>query len=347
MIATARLLFRGLLVLGIFAYLWSNELAAKDGERAITLAVSNDDAQKAIAKFSKQMAKKHGFDEQQLFSKLSSLKPDRGIIARITRPAESLPWYRYRKIFITDKRIEQGVQFWNDNADTLDKVAKQFAVDPEIIVGIIGVETFYGRIQGDFSVFSALHTLGFYYPKRAGFFLKELEQYLILARAQDWELLDIKGSYAGAMGMGQFISSSYTNFGVDYNNDGHVNLFDDKEDMIASVANYFKRHGWVRGGFVAQKIEDSHPLTSIKQQELKLSHSVASLKSKKLIDSDWEKQSEHLGVFAFDADNKREEYWLVGDNFYTITRYNRSSLYALAAYQLSQLIKAKRESRDL
>ncbi|MGX5200809.1 lytic murein transglycosylase B [Aliikangiella sp. IMCC44632] len=304
------------------------------------------DVEKDIKAFAKEMAEQHQFDQTALEEKLLAMQPRADIIARISKPAESMPWHRYRKIFIQDKRINQGVEFWSKHADTLARAEETFGVDASIIVAIIGVETFYGRIQGSFPVVEALHTLGFYYPKRAKFFRSELGEFYRLARAQNWKLDEIKGSYAGAMGMGQFISSSYRHYGVDFNADGKVNLFDDTVDMIGSVANYFSRFKWQLNGVVAQPIMLTEKQKELVQSSLKLKHSLADLQSAGVDVAALEERSKKAGIFAFELANGQQQYWLVGDNFYTITRYNHSALYALAVFELSQAIVAEKQKQQ-
>lgn len=308
--------------------------------------VTDEQAKKEIRIFAKEMATKHQFDESELFQLLSSMQHRQDIIQRITKPAEGLPWHRYRNIFIKDKRIEQGVAFWQKHEALLNKAYQEYGVDPSIIVGIIGVETFYGRIQGKFPVIEALHTLGFYYPKRSKFFRSELGHFLILARQQGWELDSVNGSYAGAMGMGQFISSSYRNFGVDFDGDGKINLFDNPADMIGSVANYFKRHGWSAGGFVAEKIDFKEAYRSLLQKGLKLNNKLADVSAAGIDTNALDGKTQKAGIFSFEQIQGDKEYWLAGDNFYAITRYNHSELYALAAFQLSELIERKRQAQS-
>lgn len=301
--------------------------------------VSEPEAHKQIREFAKEMAAQYQFNEKVIVDKLTTMQHRQDIIERITKPAEGLPWYKYRNIFIKDKRIDDGVDFWRQHAETLARAEQEYGVDQSIIVGIIGVETFYGRIQGNFPVIEALHTLGFYYPKRAKFFRSELAHYFQLAREQSWSLDEIKGSYAGAMGMGQFISSSYRAYGVDFNGDGKINLFNDPVDMIGSVANYFKRHRWQEKGFVAKTVQLKPKQSKLVQSTLKLDNSLQSMQQAGIDTSDINSTS--AGIFAFDSSPEKKEHWLVGDNFYVITRYNHSELYALAAFQLSQAIQVK------
>ena len=333
-----RMFYKGL---ALSALLGCQLTQAKD----IKLAVSTETANTEITEFAQSMQQQHGFDSKQIIAELTQLAPRKDIIARISKPAESMPWHRYRQIWMKDKRINDGVAFWAQHEATLKKAEQEFGVDSSIIVGIIGVETFYGRIQGDFPVIEALHTLGFYYPKRSKFFRSELEQFYLLAKEQNWALPSIKGSYAGAMGMGQFISSSYRHYGYDFNQDGQVNLFDDPVDMIGSVANYFKKHGWKKGGFVAEKVSLPDSAKSLVQSGLKLKSDLDKVQGSGIKLSNNQVDSKKLGVFPFAISDAEKEYWVGGDNFYVITRYNRSRLYALAVYQLSQAIKAKREQQ--
>lgn len=301
--------------------------------------VTEDEALKNIAAFAKEMAELHQFDEKQLYEKLSRMQHRQDIIQKISKTAESMPWHRYRKIWMKEQRIDAGVEFWQQHTETLLKAQQVYGVDPAIIVGIIGVETYFGRYLGKYPVIEALHTLGFYYPKRAAFFRRELAEYLLLARQQEWALDQIKGSYAGAMGMGQFISSSYRNYAVDFNQDGKINLFSDPVDMIGSVANYFKRHRWQAKGFVAEPIELLSAQKKLVQKKLSLSYRLDAMAAEGIDVKSLKQKSTKAGIFAFARDKKVNEHWLVGDNFYVITRYNHNAMYALAVFQLSEAIK--------
>ncbi len=310
--------------------------------------VSNDAAREDIKLFASEMAKKHQFDESKLFNLLSNMEHDQDIIRKMTRPAESvMPWFSYQKIWMKQQRFDEGVEFWRKNAAALTKAEQVYGVDPAIIVAIIGVETFYGRIQGTHSVLSALHTLGFYYPKRATFFRSELAEYLLLARKEGWQLEQIKGSYAGAMGMGQFISSSYSHYAVDFNQDGKTDLFNDPVDMIGSVANYFKQHKWRKDGFVAKPIILAEEQKKLVQTDLKPVHLLDELKAAKIDISDLNNKSNLAAIYQFESAEGEFEYWLAGENFYTITRYNHSAMYALAVFQVSQAIQAKMQSEKM
>ena len=207
-------------------------------------------------KFIQQMERDYGFDQSSLQKLFDEAIVSQTILDAISKPAEKrLPWYKYRKIFIQDKRINQGVKFWQKNQNRLMEAERKFGVPAEIIIAIIGVETFYGRIAGHYRVVDALNTLAFHYPKRANFFRSEFEQFLLLAREQGFEPLSLKGSYAGAMGMPQFISSSYRHYAIDFDGDDVIDIWNNPNDAIGSVANYFVKHGWKKGGAVIAQVK--------------------------------------------------------------------------------------------
>jgi len=292
-----------------------------------------------LKQFSLALAEKSSLKADSILSVLKTLKPNKNIIKKMNRPAESLDWHRYRPIWMKKNRIEAGAKFLKKHQATLERAEKVYGVDKMIIVAIIGIETFYGRHKGTHSVLDALYTLAFHYPKRATFFTKELQEYFILAQEQNWDLKKIKGSYAGAMGIGQFISSSYRMYGVDFNGDGKIDLLNDPVDMIGSVAYYFKRHGWKKGKFIAKKIiMTQSQAKALVQKELRLNRTAAELKQLKINVDEVQDQQSKVGVFSFKL-KKGEEHWLAANNFYTITRYNHNAMYALAVLQLSVAIK--------
>ncbi len=296
-----------------------------------------------VRSFIDEMVKKHGFDRAELTAIFEQVHMKQKIIDAITRPAEGKPWYQYKPIFVTKTRISEGVKFWAENEATLKRAEKEYGVPPEIIVAIIGVETRYGRHKGGWRVMDSLSTLAFAYPKRAKFFRSELEQYLLLAREESLDPLTIKGSYAGAMGKAQFISSSYRNFAVDFDGDGKRDLWNNTADAIGSVANYFKRHKWQPGAPVGSYAmvgsnrisrllkEGIKPHTSVKDFRKQGVTALAPLPPKAL-----------AALIAFDKKAGRPDYWLGLNNFYSITRYNHSPLYAMAVYQLGQEIIKQR-----
>ena len=289
----------------------------------------------------------HGFDEAELLALFGEAERKDRILESIARPAErTLEWHEYRNIFLKEPRISQGVEFWAANEATLAEAEATYGVAAEYIVAILGVETRYGRNAGSYRVLDALTTLAFDYPPRATFFRKELTEYLLLAREEGRDPLWFKGSYAGAMGYGQFIPSSYRAYAVDFNGDGLRDIWTDEADAIGSVANYFSRHGWQAGGPVAVQVSvEGTASDGIANESLNLKHTVGELRELGVrID----------GLAAADPANLYRmtaadgvEYWLGLKNFYVITRYNRSRLYALAVHQLSQAILDNRRKEAL
>ena len=299
---------------------------------------ANTDEQAFIDK----MVQEHQFDAAEISSLLSQAKKQQSIIDAMSRPAEKrLNWGQYRKIFITDKRIKGGMKFWKENQVILEQAEKTYGVPAQIITAIVGVETFYGRITGKYSVLDSLYTLGFHYPPRAKFFRSELEEFLQLAREEGVSPAEPLGSYAGAMGRPQFISSSFRAYAVDFDKDGKRDIWENNADVIGSVANYFKRHGWKAGEPVAQLV------TGAKKgfdEEIKAGYK-PSLDVNALIDkgiilgSSLDKDAK-VALLEMESDDGNE-YWVTSPNFYAITRYNHSPLYAMAVFQLSEAIRQR------
>ncbi|CAG8998118.1 MAG: Membrane-bound lytic murein transglycosylase B [Candidatus Celerinatantimonas neptuna] len=263
------------------------------------------------------------------------------VIKAITKPWEAKPWYQYRALFLKPKRVREGVEFWKKHAKTLAKAQRIYHVPPELIVAIIGVETFYGRFTGNYSVLNALYTLGFHYPPRGKFFRKEFASFVKLSQQQKWSLGQIKGSYAGAMGYGQFIPSSYLHYAVDFNNDGRINMLKDPVDGIGSVANYFHRHHWHEHTPVAEKLARA-PSATLKQKanrELSPQYKWQQLTQWGATVKQSPESNTPVNLLRLKVGKKQSGYWVTYHNFYVITRYNRSPLYAMAVYQLSQQIK--------
>lgn len=286
-----------------------------------------------------------GFDAAEVRKVLAQAERKDSILEAISRPAERrLTWGEYRKIFIEPKRISQGVEFWNEQAETLARAEETYGVPAEIIVAIIGVETRYGRIMGRYRVLDALATLGFDYPKRADFFRGQLIDFLRMTREESLNPTDPIGSYAGAMGYGQFIPSSFRDFAVDFDEDGKRNIWTNKVDAIGSVAHYFQAHGWkagepVRSNVVMNKVADESWFNAGLKPEVSLAEwaerGIATRKDLAL-----EQPATLMELTMEDG----EHYWFGLHNFYVITRYNHSRLYAMAVYELSQEIKQAREA---
>lgn len=302
----------------------------------ISLSVQANYAQRSdVQQFIDEMVEKHGFAREDLMVQFASAKRLDGVLEAISKPAEKvLTWEDYRPIFVTSNRIKKGNKFLQENRETLKRAEKEYGVPAEIITAIIGVETYYGRRSGKIQVFDSLVTLGFDYPPRSPFFLSELEQFLLLTREEDVDAREIRGSYAGAMGMPQFISSSYRHYAVDFDGDGKRDLWGNTEDVIGSVANYFKVHGWKSGGEVVIPARVNGQIEETRNN-LKPHTLISELSREGVYPLAHINNDEKATVITLHG-KEGKEYWLGLDNFYVITRYNHSAMYAMAVYQLSQ-----------
>ncbi|HDK37737.1 MAG TPA: lytic murein transglycosylase B [Thiolapillus brandeum] len=298
------------------------------------------DSNPKVEEFIRHMADTQGFDAVELRRVLAKARKREDIIDRISKPAErTLNWSQYSRIFLTGKRTNQGVTFWKRNRQSLEKAEATYGVPPQFVVAIIGVETFYGRIAGKDKVLDALYTLAFHYPKRSKFFTAELEKFLILAREENLDPAKPRGSYAGAMGLGQFMPSSYLAYAVDFDGDGKRDIWNNETDAIGSVANYFARHGWQKGLPVTALLK-SVPANPSKylQAGLKPKFTLGEFRKAGMVvppalDDDLKSALIELKT------NAGPEYWAGLENFYVITRYNHSEMYAMAVYQLSERIR--------
>ena len=293
--------------------------------------------------FAARAAEEHQLDGQAVLELLQQAQFKQSIVDAISRPAEAKPWFQYRPIFLTQKRIDGGVAFWKEHADRVAAAAEKYQVDPQVIVAIIGVETSYGGNTGSFRVLDALTTLSFYYPDtgndRSDFFSRELMNFILLGQEEGVPLVEATGSYAGAMGVGQFMPSSYREYAVDLDGDGRRDLWSSMDDIIGSVANYLHRHGWEYGEPVVV------PLAVAPEANMEL---VARRDYKPAIPVDDVAAAGFAAATAVDGaklasivrleEENGEAFWLALNNFYVITRYNRSPLYAMAVYQLSEEI---------
>ena len=287
-----------------------------------------------------QLVEEEGFDSQQLYGWMSQAQRKESIIKAISRPAEKAkPWKDYRNIFIQERRIREGTEFWQKYKETLERACKTYGVPEEVIVAIIGVETYYGGNMGSYRVVDALATLGFDYPKRGKFFTKQLYEFFLLTREQGLDPLSLYGSYAGAMGYGQFIPSSYRAYAVDFDGDGVADIWNNPVDAIGSVANYFAEHGWRYGETVVVEAaaEEGHDV-SVLNDQLKPERTVSKLKKKGIVPKVDIETDQLATAMKLEAAGGTE-YWMGLHNFYVITRYNHSRLYAMAVHQLSQEIK--------
>lgn len=287
-----------------------------------------------------ELATKNGLSGAQILPLLEQAKYQQSIIDAITRPAEAKPWSAYRPIFMTESRISDGQRFLSENRAALDPISSSTGVPAELIVAIIGVETNYGKITGSYRVLDALYTLGAHYPPRQDFFRAELAQVFLLAQEENLDLNQIKGSYAGAMGWGQFMPSSYRHYAKDGDGDGRRDLFGSKPDIFASIANYFVAHGWQSGQPVALPARwASSTQAPPKSSGLKPEFTAAQLRESGV---QWDAEladSVPATVLTLEGSEGRE-YWLTFDNFYVISRYNRSPLYSMAVLQLAEALAA-------
>lgn len=297
--------------------------------------------------FIDRMVNKHGFDRQQLQEILSQAKRLDSVLRLMDNQAPTTSvkppsgpngaWLRYRKKFITPDNVQNGVVFWNQYEDALNRAWQVYGVPPEIIVGIIGVETRWGRVMGKTRILDALATLSFNYPRRAEYFSGELETFLLMARDEQDDPLNLKGSFAGAMGYGQFMPSSYKQYAVDFSGDGHINLWD-PVDAIGSVANYFKAHGWVKGDQVAVMANGQAPGLP---NGFKTRYSISQLAAAGLTPQQPLGNHQQASLLRLDV-GTGYQYWYGLPNFYTITRYNHSTHYAMAVWQLGQAVALAR-----
>ena len=300
--------------------------------------------QENVVAFIDEMVAKHEFDRDDLSAVLSKAQIKQNIIKKISTPAErTLTWGEYRKIFITKERINVGVTFWQENKEMLQRIALETGVPIEMLVGIIGVETYYGRITGKDRVIDALATLAFEYPPRSKFFRNELVQFLILAREEGLDPTVPMGSYAGAMGRPQFMPSSFRAYAVDSTGDGKRDIWNNWADVSGSIANYFLEHRWRSDEeVVAQATLGANWQGAVPKPKntLKMSSTVETLSKKGVVFATELCADSKAQLLSYEGDDGME-HWVGFHNFFVITRYNRSVMYALAVQQLGQQISAK------
>lgn len=308
---------------------------------ASSLAQASYTERPEVQEFVRLLAKRHGFAKGELekvFAQAQRIEP---ILEAISRPAEKVrSWDDYRSLLVSERRIAEGVEFWKKNRRSLERAERRYGVPPEYIVAIIGVETFYGRNTGGWRVVDALTTLAFDYPPRAGFFKSELEQYLLLARDAGMDVFSVRGSYAGAIGIPQFMPSSTRRYAVDFDGNGRVDLLKSRADAIGSVGNFLRTHGWQRDADVAVTArvegdawreylgsigEPRHPLSTLRQAGVDFDSPVPA--------------GALASVVELPNQERPSEYRVALRNFYVITRYNRSALYAAAVNDLAQALR--------
>ena len=305
------------------------------------LAATDASAELAVAQrtFAAEVEREGGPAESEVLKTLSGATVQQSILDAIARPAEATkPWRDYRPIFITDKRIDGGVAFYRANRELLDRVGKEYGVPPEIIVAIIGVETAYGRNSGKYRVLDALATLAFHYPPRSAFFRGELKQLFLLGEHQLALPLDqLRGSYAGAMGWGQFMPTSIAKWAKDEDGDGHIDLWNSLPDICASVANYFREHGWESGQPIAVRAQPASDARELKPDGREPVYPLQQMAAWGYAPLERIDAQTASTLLTLDGENG-PEFWLTFRNFYVITRYNKSPLYSMAVMQLAQAI---------
>lgn len=296
-----------------------------------------------IAAFVDEVVRQDGLDRRQVRHLLKEAQPQPKIIEIMNRPLEKVaPWWEYRERFVTPERIGDGVQFWNDHKESLERIAAEYQVAPEYLVAILGIETKYGRSTGRYRVLDALATLAFDYPPRQRYFSGELEQFLLLVKEIKLDPLTTTGSYAGAMGAPQFMPSVYRRYAVDANTDKQRDLWGDWDDILASVANYLREHGWTPGAPVLAEISlDPDPTFQIEPHNVELNATLDSLSAHGVrLDPHFDPRlPADTPAVLLSAEQRDGPAYRVGfHNFYVITRYNSSARYAMAVYDLAQAI---------
>jgi len=293
-----------------------------------------------IPGFIDEMVAKHQFRRDELAKVFDRAQHRPEVIEAISRPATTKPWPEYRAAFVNRKRIRLGLEFWSKHRKALRRAEKEYGVPQEIIVAVIGVETIYGQNTGNFLVLDALTTLAFDYPRRAEFFRSELENYLLLAREEQFDMLAIRGSYAGAMGIPQFMPSSYRNYAVDFNRNRAIDLLHEDMDAIGSVANYLRGYGWISGEPVAVRVQASDSLAVDKDHATR---SLGEWLASGVVPSVKFSPDKPARLIDFTLEEGKE-FWLAFNNFEVITRYNNSDFYAMSVFQLAQKLKAARKA---
>jgi membrane-bound lytic murein transglycosylase B len=304
-------------------------------------ALASTDQEKEKSLLIDELIQEHGFDEQYVLNIFGNTKYLPQLIESISKPAErTKTWPEYRNIFVTKKRIAAGVLFAKQHEEIIDRAAREMGVPRKILLGILGVETYFGRIQGSYKVMDSLYTLATGYPPRAKFFRSELINLFYLSREENLPILDIKGSYAGAMGASQFISSSYRNYAVDGNDDGKIDLFNSWDDVLISIGNYLKQNGWDSSEEIYSRYPTNKLLSSIvASKTIKPTSTVQDLLNEGVEISGF-KPDDVAQLIQLDDVNVKDDSYIGHHNFYVITTYNRNVMYALVVVQLGEAIES-------
>lgn len=292
------------------------------------------------AAFIAEMTEKHGVPRAQLQRLFADVKSLPWIIRAMNAPSTSRPWHEFRKGHVTAARIDGGVRFWQTHAPTLARAARDFGVPEEILVATVGIETHYGGYTGDVRILDALATLAFDYPKRAAFFRDELEQYILIGKETSLDIARLRGSYAGAMGMPQFLPSSFRKFAVDFDGDGQRNLWRSVPDVVGSVANYYKLHDWQPDAAVVVPAQVTATPDAALTDDITPKLSIAEFRKLGVVPAASVSEDMPAALLPLETEGGMQ-YWFGLKNFYVITRYNRSTNYAMAVYDIAQGIKAR------
>lgn len=294
-----------------------------------------------VESFIEEMAHKHRFNRQALRRVFRQAQPRPAVIRAISTPGTARPWHEFRMLYLDERRIAGGIEFWRQNAATLARAQREYGVPEEIIVATIGVETFYGRNIGSFKVLEALSMLAFDYPPRAALFRAELEEFLLLIRETGFDVSGIRGSYAGAMGIPQFLPSSYRKYAIDFDGDGRPDLWRSPADAIGSVANYYRAFGWQYGATIAVQAETAgNEVDGVLADGIKPHASIAELRRRGIVPLAPVEEEAPAALVMVEAESG-PQYWLGLQNFYVITRYNRSVNYALVVDELARELRSR------
>ena len=301
--------------------------------------------QPAVETFIDEMVQKHQFRRTELRQLFSQVQSRPAVIRAMMAPRTARPWHEFRLTYINPQRIDGGVRFWQQHAGVIARATREYGVPEEVIVATIGIETLYGRVTGNFKVLDALAMLAFQYPPRADFFRRELEEYLLLTREAGLDPLAIRGSTAGAIGIPQFLPSSYRSFAVDFDGDGKRDLLSTPADAIGSVANYYKAFGWRPGEETVVEAEaNAGAVEAAMSRDIKPQTRVGELRRRGVVPLAQISDEVEAALFAVEAEDGTR-YWLGLNNFYVITRYNRSVNYALAVLELARELRAAMRQR--
>ena len=293
--------------------------------------------------FIEEIAGRHGLDHAMLRRLFAQIKPQPSIIRAMNAPSTALPWYRFRKSHVDAVHINGGVKFWSRHAATLARATREFGVPEEIITATIGIETHYGGYTGNFKILDALATLAFDYPKRAAFFRSELEHFVLMGKEMSLDLAGLRGSYAGAMGIPQFMPSSYRKFAIDFDGDGQRNLWTNVADVIGSVANYYKLHEWQPGEAVVAPARVSAVPDAALVDDITPKTKISEFRKLGINAPDSVSDDALAALLPLETETGMQ-YWFGFKNFYVITRYNRSVNYALLVHELARELKRQREA---